>query len=93
MTESIDVAAAKSHFSDLLNRTAYNRERFIISRRGKPVAALVSADDLARLESVVEPAGLLAVAGLFGDAPDWTAELDRAVEVRRRAVDRPVTLG
>ncbi len=92
MTEAIDVVAAKSHFTDLLNRTAYGRERFIISRHGQPVAALVSTDDLARLEPAAEPAGPLAVAGLFGDAPDWTAEVDRAVESRKGAVDRPVAL-
>ena len=33
-----------------MSRVAYNNERFLIERRGKPMAALVSAEDVARLE-------------------------------------------
>jgi prevent-host-death family protein len=35
------VAEAKKHFSELLNRVAYGRERITIAKRGKPLAMLV----------------------------------------------------
>ena len=36
-------------FSELLNRAGYGRERFVLTRRGRGVAALVSIADLERL--------------------------------------------
>ena len=50
MTKSVSVAEAKSRFSELINRAAYGKERFIVERRGKPVGAIVSAADLAWLQ-------------------------------------------
>tara|TARA_B100001245_G_C22752387_1_gene364298 strand:+ start:81 stop:440 length:360 start_codon:yes stop_codon:yes gene_type:complete len=44
------VADAKKNLSELMSRAAYNNERFLIQRRGKPMAALVSIEDLTRLE-------------------------------------------
>ena len=52
------VADAKRNLSELTSRAAYNNERFLIQRRGKPTAALVSIEDLARLEKEpVAPSG------------------------------------
>jgi prevent-host-death family protein len=47
--ETINVAEAKSRFSELISRAA-SGERFIIQRRERPVAALIGAVDLERLE-------------------------------------------
>ena len=49
MTQTISVVETKSRFSDYLSRTAAG-ERFIIQRRGRQLAALISVDDLAQLE-------------------------------------------
>ncbi len=43
MSKKLSVADAKKHLSELMSRVAYNKERFLIERRGKPMAALVSA--------------------------------------------------
>jgi len=62
------VADAKKNLSELMSRTAYNNERFLIQRRGKPMAALVSVEDLARLEKdTAAPKGLLAAVGALAD--------------------------
>jgi len=45
------VADAKNHFSDVLRRAEYGGERVIVERHGKPVAAIVSMEDLRLLES------------------------------------------
>jgi prevent-host-death family protein len=42
----ISAAEAKTNLSELLSRVAYGGERFVIERRGKPVAALVSVDEV-----------------------------------------------
>jgi prevent-host-death family protein len=48
---TMTVADAKNHFSDVLRRAEYGGERVIVERHGKPVAAIVSTDDLRQLEA------------------------------------------
>ena len=49
MMNTVGVAEAKKRFSEIMSRVAYNGDRFIIERHGKPMAALVSPEDLERL--------------------------------------------
>src|SRR3970040_868320 len=51
--ETINISEAKSRFSEYLSRAA-SGERFIIVRRERPLAALISAGDLERLERSAE---------------------------------------
>ena len=60
---SVSVAKAKSHISELIAKSQYSHERFIITKRNKPVAALISLDDLKILEQGEEKQGLAAVVG------------------------------
>jgi prevent-host-death family protein len=48
---TMTVADAKNHFSDVLRRAEYGGERVIVERHGKPVAAIVSIEDLRQLEA------------------------------------------
>jgi prevent-host-death family protein len=41
----------REDLADTLNRVAYAGERVVIERHGKPVAALVSVDDLAEIQA------------------------------------------
>jgi prevent-host-death family protein len=59
--ETINVAEAKSRFSELISRAA-SGERFIIQRRERPVAALIGAAELSRLERSSHAARRLALA-------------------------------
>jgi prevent-host-death family protein len=52
--ERVGTHVAKAHLSEYINRVRYRGERILIERHGKPVAALVSPEDLARLESSPE---------------------------------------
>jgi prevent-host-death family protein len=45
-------SAARSEFSDIVNRAAYGGERVIVHRRKKPVAAVVPLADLELLEQL-----------------------------------------
>jgi prevent-host-death family protein len=64
---SISVAEAKSHLSEIISKSAHGHERFIITRRDKPVAAIVSLEDLKILEQYQERQGLAAVASSWPD--------------------------
>lgn len=81
MTQRIGASEAKAHFSELLARAGFSGERFLVERRGKPLAALVGAEDLKRLEGEggsgvgARPRGALALMGAWGDFVD-DAEID-----------------
>jgi prevent-host-death family protein len=55
---TMTVAEAKNRFSDVLRRAEYGGERVIVERHGKPVAAIVSTEDLRRLEAAEDAADL-----------------------------------
>ena len=48
----IAVIDARKDLADVLNRAAYGKERVVLTRRGKDVAAIVPIDDLNILEAI-----------------------------------------
>ena len=44
--ETVNIAKAKKHFSELLGRVAYGKKHILITKRGKPMARLVPADQI-----------------------------------------------
>jgi prevent-host-death family protein len=48
----LPVQVFRDLLSDHLERVAYKNERFVVTRNGKPRAALVSLEDLAKLEQL-----------------------------------------
>lgn len=51
--ENISMSEAKSRFSECISRAA-SGERFVILRRQRPLAAIIGAGELARLERSAE---------------------------------------
>lgn len=49
-TTSISTLDAKEEFSELINRVSHYKERIILTRRGKDVAAIVPLEDLLLLQ-------------------------------------------
>ena len=78
MAKRTSVAQAKAQFSALLAEVAHQAQRYIIERRGKPVAALVTIEDLDLLEAAEptapRPQGALALIGGWGDVDDDAIE-------------------
>jgi prevent-host-death family protein len=70
MAQEIPVTQARAEFADLVNQVAYGGERIVVTRHGKPIAALVPAADLERLEQA--DAG--AVIRLAGDPTSQPAQ-------------------
>ena len=55
---SISTAKARNNFSDVVNRAGYGKERVILTRRGKPIAAVVPIEDVEFLEELEDRADL-----------------------------------
>ncbi|MFE9507326.1 type II toxin-antitoxin system Phd/YefM family antitoxin [Streptomyces anthocyanicus] len=75
MAYEIPVTQARAELADLINRVVYGGERVVVTRHGKPLVALVSAADLARLEELREPPDAQVIASVAGvhDAPAASA--------------------
>jgi len=52
MDNSVGMAQAKSRLAELVGRVAYRRERFILERRGRPMAVLINVDEYERLRDL-----------------------------------------
>ena len=50
--EKASVAQAKNTLSSLINKVAYGKTRVVLESRGKPKAALISTEDLERLQNL-----------------------------------------
>jgi prevent-host-death family protein len=100
VAEKVRVTEAKAHLSELMARVGYGGERFVIERRGRPLAALVGVEDLERLEAEGREVssrslGALALVGAWGEVQDRDLDtlLEEVYAERERDTWRPVDLG
>ncbi|MGI8970291.1 MAG: type II toxin-antitoxin system Phd/YefM family antitoxin [Dehalococcoidia bacterium] len=82
MTQTMKVSEARDQFSRLLNQVYRQEKRVLVEKSGIPVAAIVSAADLTRLQQLegrrnTDFAALDAFGKAFRDVPD--DELEREV--------------
>ena len=80
---TVSVANAKAHLSELIAKSSFARERFIITRRNKPVAALVSLEDLQLIEQHEERQGLSAIAGKWKGFEEVSKNLQDLHKLRK----------
>ncbi len=73
MVAHASVTEAKRSFSELLNRAAYGKERIVVTSHDNPKAAVISIEDLRRLEWLEDMAAAIEAAGEFeaGETLDW----------------------
>ncbi|MGO8932643.1 MAG: type II toxin-antitoxin system Phd/YefM family antitoxin [Bryobacteraceae bacterium] len=55
---SVSTVEARNEFSTVLNRAAFGKERVILARRGKAIAAIVPMDDVKLLRALEDRADL-----------------------------------
>ena len=82
MTQTIKASEARANWSQIINQVARHRARVIVEKSGIPVAAIVSAEDLERLNQFEQQRAerfkaLDATRQAFTDVPD--EELEREV--------------
>ena len=88
MTETMGVAETKRRFAELIDRVLAG-ERIIVTRRGRPVIALVPATD----EAAAEPRTYIGLAAFAGILEDWDEGPDMIEEIlaaRHRSFGRDV---
>lgn len=49
---SMSAGDARDHFSDVLNRAAFGKERIVLTRHGRDLAAVVPLEDLELLSAI-----------------------------------------
>ena len=87
MSIAVSIAKARDQLSTWV-RSAEHGQPVILTRRGKPVAAIVGSEDLVRLERL-RAAGPMA--GLAGLAGGWegSEQLAEGVAAAARGLSRP----
>lgn len=74
MSDILPLAEVKAKFSEMVDRVEFQHDRITVTRKGRPAAVLISADDLAALEDTLD---LLSNAGAMAhiaSARDEVAE-------------------
>jgi prevent-host-death family protein len=93
MKKVMSVAEVKKHFSEVLESIVYLGDRFVIQKRGKPVAAIISMKELSDLEErSCSPQGLVAAAGAWSDYEDLDKVMKHIYQARITAKDREVNM-
>jgi prevent-host-death family protein len=62
MADAYTLTNARSRFGELVNRARFGHERVILTEHGKPVAAIISVDELAELQAAANAADVAAAA-------------------------------
>tara|TARA_B100002003_G_C13620917_1_gene318511 strand:+ start:40 stop:315 length:276 start_codon:yes stop_codon:yes gene_type:complete len=86
------VAEIKSHFSEYISKVAYSQEKIIITKRNKPIAALIDMNELKKLNNVKEISGLSSVIGKWKNFHEISEEIDKAYRLRKRDKPRNVSI-
>ena len=83
MTQTMKISEVKNQLSSVVNRVYRKETRVLVEKSGIPVAAVVSADDLARLQELDHAwdegsRALERVSAAFADVP--VAELEAKID-------------
>ncbi|MBW1778352.1 MAG: type II toxin-antitoxin system Phd/YefM family antitoxin [Deltaproteobacteria bacterium] len=54
MIHKVTAADVRKNFSHIINKVAYGKESFVLTRRGQAIAALVSIEDLKLIQDLEE---------------------------------------
>ena len=81
--KEVPVAEIKSHLSEYLAVSHREGKRIIITKRGKPFAAIISIDDLANLEQLDEKQGLAEIAGKWEHFDEIASSIEDAYHLRQ----------
>ena len=69
----VSVTEAKKSFSEFLNRAAYGNERIVVTSHGNEKAAVISIEDLRRLQWLEDVVAAIEADAEYeaGDTLDW----------------------
>ncbi len=93
--EKISVAEVKKNFSEFLSAAAYGNKGYIITRRGKSVAALIGVKEFEALQAREDNArsnGLAALVGNWDGGEDLSVKVDKIYQGRERNIGRDINM-
>ena len=61
------ISEARDRLGEVVSRAEHGQERTVLTRHGKPVAVVISVDDLRELEAAEDEADLEAARGALAD--------------------------
>ena len=73
MSETRPLADVKAHLSEIVDLVECQHERVVITRHGRPVAVILSTEDLAGLEETLD---ILSAPGAVADIQAAESEID-----------------
>jgi len=68
-SRSVPIAEAKRDLSDLCARAGYGRETIVVTKHGKPIAAIISIEDLERAAVLEDQHAVELLARLIATSP------------------------
>ncbi|MFO7970532.1 MAG: type II toxin-antitoxin system prevent-host-death family antitoxin [Desulfobacterales bacterium] len=83
----VNLAKAKSSFSEHASRAAYTNEHIIITKRGRPFVALISVNGLEMLEKIKEGTPEDGLSGAAGTASELEEVAEKAMEGYQKRAD------
>ncbi|GAA1338203.1 type II toxin-antitoxin system Phd/YefM family antitoxin [Saccharothrix algeriensis] len=76
----LPISVARDQLGELVSKVEHAHERAVLTRHGRPVAAVVSIDDLRRLEAAEDEADLAAAREALAAAEPRVAHHDVLAE-------------
>ncbi len=78
MKQTVSIADAKKHLSDLLGKVAYGKESITITKRGRPIAEIIP------IEKREKPKHIVDVVGKIVAPRDFTQALEKIIADRKK---------
>jgi len=72
----ISTAEARNEFADVINRASFGKERFVLTRRGKELVAIVPVEDLALLEELEDQMDIEAAKAALAESDERVSYRD-----------------
>jgi len=94
--ERVSVAEVKKNFSEFLSAAAYGNKGYIITRRGKAVAALIGVKEFEALqarENNSRSNGLAALVGKWDGGEGLSVKVDKIYRGREKNIGRDINIG
>ena len=93
--EKVSVAEVKKNFSEFLSAAGYGNKGFIITRRGKEIAALIGLKELKVLRSKRDTQlnGLSELVGNWDEGDEFSSEVQKIYKAREDNIGRSVEFG
>lgn len=92
MEEKVSVADVKNRFSEYIAKVAYSNRTIIITKRNRPIAAIVDLDFLKKVKTANEIKGLSSVVGKWKNFHEISTDIDKSYKSRNKDKLRNVSI-